>query len=198
MASFPQPALSPEDYVALERELGAKHEYHDGQMFAMSGGSLPHSRLQGNLTLEVGAKLRGSRCEFYTSDFRIVIEAAGMATYPDLSVVCGPVQPSQRFKHSCTNPTVLFEVLSPSTERYDRGAKFEQYRKLESLREYVLISQNATAVDLFRLENGHWVLYPIRGEEAQLQLASLQLEIPMSDLYRNVDFAAAEEDPGPP
>jgi Uma2 family endonuclease len=192
MASVPQPRVSPEEYVELEQKLGLKHEYHDGQMFAMSGASGTHSRLQVNATIEVGTRLRGTKCEAYSADFRVVIEAADMATYPDLSVICGPVEPSKRYRNSCTNPTVLIEVLSPSTERYDRGAKFEQYRKLASLREYVLVSQHEASVDLFRLENGHWVLYEVRGEAAVLELSSIGIEIPMSDLYYNVRFEDAE------
>ncbi len=99
---------------------------------------------------------------------------------------------SPRFKNSCTNPTVLFGVLSPSTEAYDRGAKFQQYRKLSSLREYVLVSQSEYAVDLFRLEDGHWLYFPIYGEEAVLSLASVGIEITLGDLYRNVSFDAVE------
>ena len=123
---------------------------------------------------------------------RVVIEAADMATYPDLSIVCGPDQEAKAFRHAITNPTVLIEVLSPSTERYDRGAKFEQYRKLESLREYVLISQDAMAVDLFRLENGRWVFHQMRGEDAMLSLASVGIEILLRDIYRGVNFEDAE------
>jgi Uma2 family endonuclease len=193
MASVPQPRVSPEEYVELEQKLGLKHEYHDGQMFAMSGASDAHSVLQVNIAGEVGRRLRGSTCVARSSDFRVVIEAGDMATYPDLSVVCGPVQPSKRYRNSCTNPTVLVGVLSPSTERYDRGAKFEQYRKLESLREYVLVSQQEPSVDLFRLENGHWVLHEVRGESAVLELTSVGVEIPMSDLYYNVRFEDAEQ-----
>lgn len=193
MATQPQTRLSPEEYVSLEEKLGEKHEYHDGQMFAMSGASSGHSRLQVNAIRQVDSRLPDGPCAVFSADFRVVIESADMAAYPDLSIVCGPVVPARRYKHSCTNPTVLFEVLSPGTERYDRGAKFEQYRKLESLREYVLISQHAMAVDLFRLENGHWVLYESRGPEAVVALTSVGIEIPMADLYRNVRFEDAEE-----
>lgn len=186
--------LSPEEYVVLEAKLREKHEYRDGQMFAMPGASGGHARLQVIAAAEIAVRLHESNCVPYSSNFRIVIEEARLATYPDLSVVCGPVVPAKRFKHSCTNPTLLLEVLSPSTERYDRGVKFEQYRKLETLREYVLISQHAMAVDLFRLENGHWVLYESRGPEAVLELSSIGVQIPMADLYRNVRFEDAEEE----
>jgi Uma2 family endonuclease len=193
MATLPQHRISPDEYVALEQQLGVKHEYHDGQVFAMSGASGTHSRLQVNITVEVGTRLRGTSCAAYSADFRVVIETGDLATYPDLSIVCGKVQRAKAFKHSCTNPTALIEVLSPSTERYDRGAKFEQYRKLDSLREYVLVSQHGIAVDLFRLENDHWVFYPIRGEEALLSLTSAGIEIPLRDIYRDVNFEDAEE-----
>ena len=192
MATQPLPRISPEEYVALEQKLGVKHEYHDGQMIAMSGVSRSHARIQVNLTRRVDEALSDSPCNAYPSDLRVVIEAADMATYPDLSIVCGPDQEAKAFRHAITNPTVLIEVLSPSTERYDRGAKFEQYRKLESLREYVLISQDAMAVDLFRLENGRWVFHQMRGEDAMLSLASAGIEIPLSDIYRGVRFEDAE------
>jgi len=193
MATQPQHLFSPEEYVALEQRLGVKHQYHAGQVFAMPGGSGPHSRLQINLAVEVDTRLRGTSCTTYSADFRVVVESADLATYPDLTIVCGPLQRSKAFKHSCTNPTVLIEVLSPSTERYDRGAKFMQYRKLGSLREYVLVSQREAAAEVFRLENGHWVLYESRGDGAVLSLSSAGIEIPLRDLYRNVSFDDAEE-----
>ena len=192
MATQPLPRISPEEYVALEQKLGVKHEYHAGQVFAMAGASEPHARIQMNLAYRLTGALMDSPCSAYPSDFRVVIEAADMATYPDLSIVCGKVERAKAFKHSCINPTVLIEVLSPSTERYDRGAKFEQYRKLESLREYVLISQDAMAVDLFRLENGRWVFHQMRGEDAMLSLASAGIEILLRDIYRGVNFEDAE------
>ena len=176
----------------MEQKLGVKHEFHAGQMFAMAGVSLPHGRIQMNLAYRVTGALMDSPCKAYPSDVRVVIEVADMATYPDLSIVCGPDQEAKSFRHSITNPTVLIEILSPSTERYDRGAKFEQYRKLESLHEYVLISQDAMAVDLFRLENGRWVFHQMRGEDAMLSLASVGIEIPLSDIYRDVNFEDAE------
>ena len=192
MATQPMPRISPEEYVALEQKLGVKHEYHDGQMFAMAGGSRTHGSIQVNLTYSVVGALRGSPCKAYPSDVRVVIEVADMATYPDLSIVCGPDQEAKSFRHSITNPTVLIEVLSPGTERYDRGAKFEQYRKLDSLREYALLSQDAIAVDLFRIEDGRWVLHAMRGEDAVLSLASIGIEIPLSDIYHGVNFEDAE------
>ena len=123
-----------------------------------------------------------------------MVESADLATYPDLTIVCGPPQRAKAFKHSCTNPTVLIEILSPRTERYDRGAKFMQYRKLGSLREYVLVSQREAAVEVFRLDNGHWVLYESRGEGTVLSLTSAGVEIPLRSIYFNVPFEDAEED----
>jgi len=193
MASAAQPRISPAEYIALEQQLGVKHEYHDGLIFAMSGVSLPHGRIQMNLSYRVTGALLDSACNAFPSDVRVVIEAADMATYPGLSIVCGEPRQSKSFKHSVVNPTVLFEVLSPSTERYDRVTKFDQYRKLESLREYVLISQESMSVDLYRLENGHWTFYPMRGADALLSLASADIEIPLSDIYRGVNFEDAEK-----
>lgn len=193
MATLSQHRISPDEYVALEQQLGVKHEYHDGQMFAMAGGSFAHGRIQINLARRADEALSSGPWAAYPSDVRVVIEAADMATYPDLSIVCGEPRRANKVKHSIANPTVLIEVLSPSTERYDRGTKFEQYRKLDSLREYVLISQHEIAIDLFRLENSHRVLYPLRGEESMLSLTSAGIEIPLRDIYRDVNFEDAEE-----
>lgn len=193
MATQPQHLYSPEEYVALEQRLGVKHEYHAGQVFEMAGASAPHCRLQVTLAAEVQTRLRGAACAAYSSDFRVVVERADFATYPDLSIISGRPQPANGFKHSCTNPNVLIEVLSPGTERYDRGAKFDRYRKLPSLREYILISQHEAAIDLYRLENGKWVLYPLRGEDAILSLTSPGIEIPLRDIYFDVALEEAEE-----
>jgi len=206
----------------LEQKLGGKYEYHGGQMFAMAGVSLPHGRIQVNLTRRVDEALSDSPCNVYPADVRVVIEAVDMATYPDLSIVCSPPcnvypadvrvvieavdmatypdlsivcspeQQAKAFGHSITNPTVLFEVLSPSTQAYDRGAKFDQYRNLASLREYVLVSQHAMAIDLYRLENSQWVFHPLRGEDAVLCLNSAGIQIPMREIYRGVRFEDAE------
>jgi len=176
----------------LEQKLGGKYEYHGGQMFAMAGVSLPHGRIQVNLTRRVDEALSDSPCNVYPADVRVVIEAVDMATYPDLSIVCSPEQQAKAFGHSITNPTVLFEVLSPSTQAYDRGAKFDQYRNLASLREYVLVSQHAMAIDLYRLENSQWVFHPLRGEDAVLCLNSAGIQIPMREIYRGVRFEDAE------
>jgi len=196
MATLPKQSISPEEYIAIEERLGEKYAYHDGQMYAMSGGSEVHSRLQMRLAVAVGSRLKEPACRGYSSDFRVVVEALGMATYPDLSVICEPTKPSARFKHSCTNPAILFEVLSPSTERYDRGARFEQYRKIESLREYVLVSQQEPAIDLFRLENGHWVLYEVRGLDDTLYLHAAGIEVPMVEIFRDIPFEKDEGDSG--
>lgn len=193
MTTPPRARLSPQEYVELEQELGAKHEYHDGRMFAMAGGSSAHALLPSNLAIEVGSRVRGTPCRVYSSDLRVVIETTGTATYPDLSVVCGDPQEAGPFRHSCINPAILFEVLSPGTERYDRGATFEQYRKLGTLREYVLVAQDAHAVDVFRLENGHWVLYELRGPEAVMELNSVGARVPLRDLYSGVRFEDADQ-----
>ena len=177
----------------MEQKLGGKFEYHDGRMFAMAGVSLAHGRIQINLTRRVAEALSESPCNAYPSSVRIVIEPVEMATYPDLSIVCGPERQAKAFGHSITNPTVLFEVFSASTERNDRGDKFGRYRRLVSLREYVLISEYEVAVDLFRADSGRWVLDPLRGEDAVLSLISAGVEIPLRDIYRGVRFEDAEE-----
>ena len=173
------------EYLAFEEASEEKHEYVNGYVYAMSGGTIEHSRISASLIRALGNVLAGRPCVVFTSDLRVRIERTGTSTYPDATVVCGKVETSKADPHSTTNPTVVFEVLSPTSEAYDRGAKANHYRQLPSLREYVLISQDEPRVEVQRLNaDGHWELR-FFGKGEQVELASIEVKIQVDALYLN-------------
>lgn len=183
--------LTEAEYLALERAaLDVKSEFHDGEMFAMSGGTRWHSRIGTNLAREFGNKLRNHRCQPFNAELRVKIEATGLYTYPDLSIVCGEDLYVDDEMDSLTNPTVLIEVLSESTEGYDRGRKFEHYRQIPSLKEYLLVSQNDPRIEQFlRQESNEWLLRETSGIAGTLTLPSLEIAVSLAEIFAGVDFA---------
>ena len=197
MGALPKPHLSVEDYIALERRLGAKLEYHQGQVYAMSGGSGAHILIQSNLVRHLGNRLEGTNCFALVPDLRVRILASDSYTYPDLSIVCGSLDLGKN--QAATNPKVLFEVLSPSTRRYDRVGKFELYRQIPSLEEYVLVEQDKYSIDRHsRQPNGEWEATRFEGQDATLELSSVKITVPFKQIYANVPFELAERDPDQP
>ena len=188
----PQPThhLSEAEYLALERAaLDVKSEFCDGEMFAMAGGTRRHSKISTNLSREFGNKLIERRCQPFNADLRVKVEATGLYTYPDLSVVCGEDRHVDEEKDTLTNPTVIVEMLSDSTEAYDRGKKFEHYRQIPSLREYLLVSQIEPRIEQFiRQPNSEWLLREASGLNATLALPSLEITISLAEVFRNVKF----------
>jgi Uma2 family endonuclease len=178
----PAPRMTYEEYLALSEGAEVKHEFIDGRVVAMAGGSIEHSRLVARVGYLLQLGLEGRPCNVFSSDGRVRIEATNRSTYPDVSVVCGPVIAASDDPQGITNPLVLVEVLSDSTEKDDRGSKFAHYRRLESLQEYVLIAQDAPRVELFRREADVWTLREY-GPGDQLELSSLDLRLPVDRLY---------------
>lgn len=184
--------LTEAEYLEIERAAGHKSEFFDGEMFAMSGGSPMHSLIAGNLVTAFNNALKG-RCRPFNSDLRIKVEETGLFAYPDVSVVCGSLQTMEGADDVLVNPTLIAEVLSDSTEAYDRGKKFENYRKIPSLREYLLVSQKEPVVERFTKQaNGDWLLHEVSGMESSVELVSLELTLELSDIYANVEFAVSE------
>ncbi len=178
--------LTYAEYLAAEELAVEKHHFVDGEMFAMSGGSRVHSALQTRLLGRLVVGLEGRRCVPHGSELRVHLPHLGEACYADALVICGRFEASPIDPQATTNPTVVCEVLSPSTEGYDRGRKFEKYRGLASLREYVLLAQDRPLVELFRREpDGGWRLQEFRAGDS-LELRSLGLNLPIDDLYRGV------------
>jgi Uma2 family endonuclease len=187
-----------DEYLRIERDSRDKHEYHDGEILAMSGGTPPHSLISSNVSGELRGRLKGKRCRVYESNLRICIPSENRYVYADASVICGPVQydPADTKQETVTNPRVIVEVLSPSTEGYDRTTTFDSYRKLQSMEEYVLVSQDSPTVAIFsRQADGGWLFYPSEGIEAIAKLRSIQVELPLTEIYAGVEFPP---EPPPP
>jgi Uma2 family endonuclease len=182
--------MSPQDYLQRERAAEFKSELFDGEVFAMSGGSPRHSLVKTNVTGELRNQLRGRPCTAYDSDLRVKVDATGLYTYPDAGVSCGPLQFDDDQHDTVLNPTVLVEVLSDSTEAYDRGKKFNHYRRIESLREYLLVAQDEAKIERFqRNVDGTWTLTEASGLEATLRLPSLGIDLSLREVYEKVDFS---------
>ena len=173
------------DYCSMEREAEVKHEYIAGEVFAMAGGTLEHSRLAGQLARMLGNALEGQPCRVLTADARVRIEAVDVDTYPDLSVVCGPPEASKTDSHALLNPTLLVEVLSESSEAYDRGLKASYYRQIPSLRAYLLVAQDRPALELHvRQADGRWVILEA-GQGQRLAIRPLEIELEVDAIYRD-------------
>jgi Uma2 family endonuclease len=189
MTSIPKRFVTPEEYLARERTVQFKSEYLNGEMFAMSGASRAHNLIAGNVNGELRGQLRDRPCEVYQSDMRVKVSRTGLYTYPDVAIACDGPQFEDAHVDTLINPTVLFEVLSESTEGYDRGKTFEHYRKITSLKEYVLIAQDECHVERFtRQPEGRWILWESDDPEAVLQLPSIGCELKLSEIYAKIEF----------
>ena len=180
--------FSIREYLQAERSAETKSEYVNGEIFAMAGTSFAHNRITMALAYELRSRLTGGPCEVFGSDTRIRVEASNLYTYPELSVVCGGPDVDPNDPCAMTNPTVLFEVLSDSTEAWDRGGKFAHYRLLPSLKEYVLVSQSEPRVERYVRSGENWVLTEFVGRDATFALATLDVKVPLASLYERVEF----------
>lgn len=178
--------LSTEEYLAAEQDSPIKHEYIQGQVYAMAGASDAHVTVAGNLFALLRNHLRGTGCRVYMADMKAHIESANVFYYPDVMVTCDARDKNFTYFKRC--PCLIVEVLSPTTEAFDRGNKFADYRRLESLQEYVLINPETMSVECFRRNSeGLWVLYPY-GEGEEVHLASVNFSCPIANLYEDVLF----------
>lgn len=179
--------FTAQEYLTLERQATTKSEFFDGEIYAMAGASHKHVLIEGNIIRELGNRLKGKPCEVMTSNMRVRVRSTGLYTYPDASVVCGRPEFDDVQGDTLLNPTVLFEVLSPSTEAYDRGEKFSQYRQLPSLQEYVLVSQDKVLVEKYRRMGELWMMNDARTLDGVLRLESIDCEVPLSEIYYQVE-----------
>lgn len=176
--------MTPEEYLEFERAAETKHEYYNGDLFATAGPSYTHALIVGRLGAEFGIQLRTRGCDVIMSNLRVRVSRHGLCAYPDLIVVCGPPQFADDQQDTLLNPTVLIEVLSPSTEAHDRAFKFAEYRKLESLQEYVLVSQQEARTEVFsRRAAGQWLMTDFIGPEAECRLESVECSFLLSRIY---------------
>ena len=188
----PQPVFDAQAYLAWEAEQSTKHEYHDGEVFAMAGASDAHVTVAGNVYMALRNHLRGSPCSVFISDMKLRVEEDNAFFYPDVFVTCAESDRGQ--SHSKSAPVLVVEVLSPATSAYDRGAKFAAYRKLPTLREYALIDPERLSLDLFRREGDskRWVLHPIEAG-GHVEWASVGLQVPLEALYEDVPMTTGPQ-----
>lgn len=191
MVSLPQFNLMlPQEYLEWEPKQELRYEYIDGEVFAMTGGTKPHNRIAGNLYTAIDSHLGEGECEVYMSDVKVQISPSGPYHYPDIVVTCDARD--RESNQAIEFPCLIIEVLSPSTESFDRGAKFNRYRKITTLREYVLVQADIIGVECFRRnEKGLWVLHPYEAGEI-LTLETIGLSLPIEALYRQVRFDVPE------
>ncbi|MBX9579723.1 MAG: Uma2 family endonuclease [Gemmataceae bacterium] len=198
--SAPQPArttLTIDEYLAIERAAAYKSEFVDGIMYPlhrdaawnMAGASRAHNRVNENLSGELHARLKGTGCQSFSRDLRVRVSPEGPSYYPDLVVVCGEPEYSAADPDALVNPRVIVEVLSDSTEGYDRVFKFRQYERLPSFREYVLVAQNAPVVERFvRRDDGTWAPSRVVGLDAELAFDTIPVRVPLAEVYAGVTF----------
>jgi Uma2 family endonuclease len=186
--------LSPEEYLQRERQADFKSEYYDGTVRAMAGATRTDVQIVQNVARFLGNSLEGGACETYTSDLKVWIAAATTFCYPDVLVICGETRYLAGRTDAVENPKVIFEVLSESTETYDRRHKFRKYKMIPELEQYVLVAQDEPVVEVFsRRELGFWLVGEFSGLEAMADLHSIGVAIPLKAIYRNVDMAAVTE-----
>ena len=186
-----QSFLTPEEYLATERKALTKSEYRNGQIHAMPGASRKHNLITAHIVGELYIQLRDRSCEVYPSDMRVKVSAAGFYTYPDVIVVCDEPRFDDTHFDTLLNPTVLIEVLSPSTAAYDRGDKFAAYQKLDSLCEYVLISQNSVCIEHYLRQGQEWELTEFRSLSDVFPLTSIGCQLSLRAIYAKIKFSEA-------
>jgi Uma2 family endonuclease len=188
MSTLPKKSiLTAEEYLAIERQAEFKSEYFNGEMFAMAGASRPHNRIASNIIRTVDTQLLKRGCNIYPSDMRVKIKKIGKYTYPDIVVTCGEELFEDDYVDTLLNPVVIFEILSKSTAAYDRGEKFQHYQFIESLAEYVLITQDAVRVEQYVRQSDHtWIYNEYQNIDDIVKLESVNCELPLRELYVNV------------
>ena len=191
LPAYERKAITVEEYLEMEEAAKEKHEYYRGEIFAMSGPKVPHNIIAGNLYGILYSKLKGKSCKPFNSDQRIHVEKNTLLTYPDISIVCGEIKTLNNDNWNILNPTIIIEVLSHSTNNYDRSEKFILYRDIPTLREYILVDSENVHVEAFRLHAAkHWELEELRLVTDTLQLPSVQVYLPLSEIYEDSGLLA--------
>lgn len=183
--------ISPEEYYQLDAAALERSDWYNGEMFCVAGGTTNHSRIKGNLHYSVRGNLTNGPCETLDSDQRLAIEETGLRTYPDLSVYCGPIDYDEKDPtgQTATNPTCLFEVLSDSTEAYDRGLKADSFRRIPSLQAYAFVSQHEPHIELYeRQSDGSWRYTEARGLDGRLEISQPRIILNLQEIYERVEF----------
>jgi Uma2 family endonuclease len=192
MSTLPKTSLSEEEYLSIERAAERKSEYLDGEMFAMSGAAPRHVAIVTNLVRELSTALRGRSCWVFSTDLRLRVSPTRLYTYPDAMVACGELRFADDRKDTLLNPSVVVEVLSESTQDWDRGGKFAHYRTLDSVTDYLLVAQDRHHVEMFsRRDDGRWLFWETDRDEDRIDLPSVGASLRVGDLYEGVDALPA-------
>jgi Uma2 family endonuclease len=190
MSTQPKVYITPEEYLAIERKAEYKSEYFNGEMFAMAGASERHATIVANIMYLLVGQLRGRPCKAYSNDLRVRVSPTGLYTYPDVVVTCDQPQLADEHRDTLLNPTLIVEVLSESTKDYDRGGKFEHYRTLASLSEYVLIAQDKCHVEHFaRQPDNRWLLAETNRLKDTIHLSSIDCDLALPEVYDKVEMS---------
>jgi Uma2 family endonuclease len=194
MSTVPKQRLTPQEYLAIERGAPTKHEYFRGEMFAMGGASTEHNQITFNLATELGSQLKNRSCVAYVNDMRVHVPATGLYTYPDVVVTCDKPRFEDQELDTLLNPQVIVEVVSDSTEAYDRGRKFKLYMQIDSLRDYILVAQLYASIDHYaRDDAGNWKLRNISGMDAEFEIPTIRCKLRLAEIYAKVDFPPESE-----
>ncbi|MCU0490062.1 MAG: Uma2 family endonuclease [Chloroflexaceae bacterium] len=198
MTAQPQSYTTEAEYLAFERASSTRHEYYNGRVYAMAGATEAHNLIAGNVIAALHGQLRAKPCRVYPSDMRVKVRKTGLNTYPDVIIVCGQPEFVDDTGDTITNPIVIVEILSPSTERYDRGMKFQHYRTIATLQEYLLIAQDHHRIEHFsRQSNGLWQLQEAVGLEEQIVIRAIDCILALADVYEKVELQPDAEDEPP-
>jgi Uma2 family endonuclease len=192
MATAALTRYTPEEYLALERNAEFKSEYLDGRIVAMTGATAPHVTIAGNVHAELRSRLRSGPCRAFIADMRVQIGGGRQYVYPDVVGVCGEPRFMDGTLDTLMNPVLVVEVLSPSSEAYDRGEKFLHYREIETLQEYVLVAQDRVLVERFVRSGEFWTLSTITDLDESLELASVGCAIPLREIYESIDLLSPD------
>lgn len=189
MTAKPKKKITPEEYLEIERNSEERSQYFNGEIFDMAGASRKHNLISGNIFAAIHGQIRNRDCEVYMNDMRVKVCPAGLYTYPDVTVVCDTPQFDDEHNDTLTNPSMIVEVMSESTEAYDRGAKFEQYRKIESLTDYLLVSQEKRHVEQYVRQAGNsWLFMEFSGPDETIRMESVLCELTVSEIYAKTEM----------
>ena len=192
MSALLKSRLTAHQYLTLERRAEFKSEFYKGEMFAMAGASFKHNDIKDALIAALRAIFKDGRCRTLSSDQRVLVDRTGLYTYPDIVILCGPGEFDPNDADTLVNPAAIIEILSPSTEKYDRGLKFRNYQQIPSLTEYVLVAQDEPVIDRYiRQADGSWALISFVGLADTLAFTSVPASVPLAEVYSGVDFSEA-------
>ena len=184
--------MTPEEYLKFERASEEKHEYFAGEIFDFPRSNQNHVLIMGNTAAAFHSQLSSRPCDAFMSRMRIKIRPTGLYTYPDICIVCGESELEDLYDDTLLNPIVIIEILSPATEAYDRGKKFQQYRLIETLRDYLLIAQDNVRIEHFSLRDGEWIFSDANTLDGSITLPSIDCTLSLSDVYEKITFDKPE------